>query len=32
MAEKYISKVRIGNEDFTIRDKAAYRADNIPVN
>ena len=32
MAEKYISKVRIGNEDFTIRDKEAYRADNIPVN
>lgn len=31
MAEKYISKVRIGNEDFTIRDKEAYRADNIPV-
>lgn len=29
---KYISKVRIGNEDFTIRDKEAYRADNIPVN
>ena len=28
----YISKVRIGNEDFTIRDKEAYRADNIPVN
>lgn len=32
MAEKYISKVRIGNENFTIRDKEAYRADNIPVN
>ena len=31
MAEKYISKVRIGNENFTIRDKEAYRADNIPV-
>ena len=32
MADKYISKVRIGNENFTIRDKEAYRADNIPVN
>ena len=31
MADKYISKVRIGNENFTIRDKEAYRADNIPV-
>ena len=28
---KYISKVRIGNEDYLVHDKEAYRADNIPV-